>query len=278
MSTLINHIRKETVTDRWLNGKVGKFEYIASDNAYRFRATTENATNFLVVGENINEENTPIVIKGFLANLIRTFGHYQSEKDIYIDFYETNRERYRLTEGQKPGSFKRDIDAEFHALHLEYCVKFYNESKAVFEYLPQMDIDLLTNFFDAYLEYVHSTYINTKNRSSKHEEIVLKSLKDLFEGEIWEVYLDRLTECKPQLLTKGEYKYKFVGNPKTQVGVVAAYFKYLKTKGILKQNLNRNSISEVLNDEIVNFKVSGSTIDNISNTYDKKFKKQLEFE
>jgi hypothetical protein len=70
--------------------------------------------------------------------------------------------------------------------------------------------------------------------------------------------------------------YTFIGNQKNQKGVVASWFKYLKTKGIIDQRINRDKIAAVLSSEIKNYNIVGSTLDNISETYNSQFSKQLE--
>lgn len=89
------------------------------------------------------------------------------------------------------------------------------------------------------------------------------TLKDLFTTENWQKYLDALTQCKPAILRREKDQYRFIRNKKTQRGVIAAWIKYLKTKGIIRTNLNRNEIARVLTSEIFDYSINGSTLDNI---------------
>lgn len=105
---------------------------------------------------------------------------------------------------------------------------------------------------------------------------VYSSFSDIFNNDNWEKYIIPLTKCNPKLLEKVGIKFKFIGNKKTQIGCVAGWFKFLKSKGIINQSASRDALANILTLEIENYKVSGATIDNISTTYKKIFQKQLE--
>ena len=112
-----------------------------------------------------------------------------------------------------------------------------------------------------------------KNRQPQPE---IKSFSDMFTVTGWNKYLDALTECTPKLLKKENDNYTFIGNQKTQRGCIAQWFKYLKAKGIIYQTLNRQEIAKVLSNEIVNFSIVGSSIDNETEFYKTTIHKQLE--
>lgn len=110
---------------------------------------------------------------------------------------------------------------------------------------------------------------------SENEKINSYSLKDIFIVEDWEKYLNALTICEPQLLTKENGKYRFIGNKKIHRGCLAQWIKYLKNKCVIDQTLNRNDLAFVLSKEILDFKINGSSIDNQSEIYKIKFEDQL---
>ena len=104
-----------------------------------------------------------------------------------------------------------------------------------------------------------------------------KTFADIFTVTDWDKYLKALTECTPRLL---EYDgtnnaYKFIGNEKKEKGCIAQYFKQLKAKGIIDRNINRNVLAEVLSNSLLNYKISGASIDNESEQYKKIYEKQL---
>lgn len=99
-----------------------------------------------------------------------------------------------------------------------------------------------------------------------------KTFDDIFIFAPWQKYLDALVKCTPQLI---DTNYRFIGNKKTQRGVIASWFKYLKSKGIIDQSINREELAKVLSSEIKDFSISSSSIDNESNAYKDKFERQL---
>lgn len=86
-----------------------------------------------------------------------------------------------------------------------------------------------------------------------------------------------MTECTPRLLEYDETNnaYKFIGNKQKEKGCIAQYFKQLKAKGIIDSNINRNELAKVLSNSLSNYKISGASIDNESETYKKIYEKQL---
>lgn len=118
--------------------------------------------------------------------------------------------------------------------------------------------------------------LELNNYTPEKKAIVQTGLQSLFIVEDWEKYIDALTVCEPPILKKEKEIYTFIGNKKTQRGVVASWFKYLRTKGIINQSINRYLIAEILSSEIKNYQISGSSFDNTSNLYNKQFSRQLE--
>jgi len=102
------------------------------------------------------------------------------------------------------------------------------------------------------------------------------SFIEIFTVPDWQKYINALTICEPKLLVVEGNKYKFVGNKKNQRGIVAQYFKFLKLKGIINSSIDRDKLAKVLTNEILDFTIVGSSIDNTSETYKKTFQNQLE--
>ncbi len=103
-----------------------------------------------------------------------------------------------------------------------------------------------------------------------------KNIFDLFQDKAnWRKYLDALISCEPPLLKNENGKYRFIGKHKTQRGVIGAWFKELKDNSIIDPNCDRETLARVLKDEIVGFTIGGSTIDQGSSLYKRKFAAQL---
>jgi hypothetical protein len=113
----------------------------------------------------------------------------------------------------------------------------------------------------------------TKKKVELEAEIKkLKTFSDVFGRNDCAKHLNVLVNCVPQLLNSN---YEFVGNQKTQRGVIAAWFKYLKSKGIIDQSLNRQELASVLSSQIKNYSIAGSSIDNESTLYKRTFEPQF---
>ncbi|MCI6415132.1 MAG: hypothetical protein MR848_15430 [Butyricimonas virosa] len=116
---------------------------------------------------------------------------------------------------------------------------------------------------------------NYKEKTIQHNECY--TFADIFTVKDWDKYIRALTECTPRLLEYDEIHnaYKFVGNEKKEKGCIAQYFKQLKMKGIINNNINRNELARVLSNCLLNYKISGASIDNESEQYKKIYEKQL---
>lgn len=123
------------------------------------------------------------------------------------------------------------------------------------------------------LERINKNEPRQNNKDSV--QIIPTTIADLFEVEDWQKYIEALTECKPKILKNDNGKYRFIGSVKIHRGVIAAWFKALKEKGIINQSFNKYTIAEVLTKEIINYSISHSSVNNKSLNYEKIFEKQL---
>ena len=116
---------------------------------------------------------------------------------------------------------------------------------------------------------------NYKEKVIQHNEF--NTFADIFTVKDWDKYLRILTECTPRLLEYDEMgnAYKFIGNKKKEKGCIAQYFKQLKAKGIINNNINRDELAKVLSNCLIDYKISGSSIDNESEQYKKIYERQL---
>lgn len=114
-----------------------------------------------------------------------------------------------------------------------------------------------------------------KEQEKGSQETEENNLSKLFSTSDWQKYFDALVHCTPPLLKFDDDKYKFIGNKKTQRGIVGSWIKYLKSKGIVNVSLSRDEIAKILTENILDYSITGSTIDNASTTYQNKFESQL---
>lgn len=154
--SLLEYIKNCTITNRWLNGKVGKFEYSQFSSSYRFIETTEDGYSWVVKEQDRNDENTPIVIKGFIAFLIACWG--QNEIAIYNTYNERLQKSFIEIESKKAGSFKRDLVKEFAKQLLKAEQNNIEMVKDMFDYVSVEEKSLLLEYGKNYLEYTASIF------------------------------------------------------------------------------------------------------------------------
>lgn len=73
----IDFIRTKVTTSRWYNGEAGNFEFDLNIY-YRFVETTQDMNCYLYAERERNDENTPIVLKGFIAFLVAYWGQNEA--------------------------------------------------------------------------------------------------------------------------------------------------------------------------------------------------------
>lgn len=149
----------------------------------------------------------------------------------------------------------------------------YSHRLSAFEHL----FDLYNNKVRFIIELITSEPDKNSEKSNPIKKERYKTFADIFTVINWDKYLRALTECTPRLLEYDETNnaYKFIGNKQKEKGCIAQYFKQLKAKGIIDSNINRNELAKVLSNSLSNYKISGASIDNESETYKKIYEKQL---
>lgn len=100
------------------------------------------------------------------------------------------------------------------------------------------------------------------------------SLKNLFceKYEDYEIFIEILINCKPQLLKKSNLVYEYVGTCKGCKGCVAKFFYALKLKKVLNVDVDRHTIADTLSACIKDYSITHSNVDSDSNSYDDNFK------
>lgn len=164
---------------------------------------------------------------------------------LKISFYESELKEIE----DFPDFLKRDYKEKFESY--KDILNFHKSASA-----PEMAV---------YIE--KSAHLS--NRGSQGRDL---KISDLFINEDYQKYVVALQTCSPPLL---DNNYKFISNNKKHRGVIAQWFHYLKTKGIVGSSWNREQIAAVLSSNLDNYFVSGSTVDAESNSFAQNFKSQL---
>jgi len=103
-----------------------------------------------------NDTNCPVVLKGFVAYLIRNWG--KREVEIYNSYYTLSFATFERSETKKPGSFERNLNPEFYPLHLAQENESINFSKQIKPYLSKPEIQQINQYIKAYFKYIEQVY------------------------------------------------------------------------------------------------------------------------
>jgi hypothetical protein len=121
--------------------------------------------------------------------------------------------------------------------------------------------------------------LNLNNASLKKDKPNPLHLEDIFSESGWEKYIAAFEKTTPPLLiNKFNNKWEFKGSVRKHKGVICSWIKHLQIKHIVKQNIDRQALSKVLNSNILNFDLGkdGKTFDTISKEFQDNFLSQLE--
>jgi len=168
MESLIHLIKSESLSYGWKNGKVAEFIYNENAVWYQIIETTDDGKNYLVAPSERNLENCPVVALGLVAYLIRNWG--RSETLIYKEFYELCLFEYINSENKKPGSFKRDLDAEHYIFHISEEEKRVSYSQKIYPFLTEPDSKSINEYVKSYFDFMKINY------SEKSSEVKAKSV------------------------------------------------------------------------------------------------------
>jgi hypothetical protein len=147
-----------------------------------------------------------------------------------------------------------------------------HEAEVLKEKFTGMDREFETKFVP------FLSFLNKAKCAGKIEfqTVMTKTLKEIFTVENYAFYVNALCRCEPAILREEEGQWEFIGNVKTERGIVGQWFKFLKSIGVVSPSLNRDALAKILSSEIKNFSISGSNLDNVTDRFTKKFQRQLE--
>lgn len=205
-----------------------------------------NSKNATIDGKEVEKLNRSLYVNPDLTSLSNKIDFFEREVS-----YCGTRNNLSLSENDFINDFIKWIDKQLkvEGLPIEHERKY--------------------NDFKAYLFAI-------KTGKKDNEVQSPQTLKELFiDPQKYEYCLNALCNTDPPLLINESGQYRFIGNPKTQIGIVGYYFKELKDYNILKQ-LNSKDIAEILSSTIKDFKIKESTIKSETAKFSKVFRKQLE--
>ena len=268
------------------------------------KANKECEQIFIELHSAIIKKNTENIINS-LEKLLRIISYSKRKnktlslesRSVIYDLFERSPQQYKI-DGKFINKFERE--ASFYRLlednnisvtkdiqyYFDRIAQYLNDKSIsiidsnFFNFNDSLSIDSIwdtigTNTFDLFISRKVKENQTQVSKSTKNTNSTYHTFEQIFTIKDYTKYLDALIFCKPQLLKKENKKYIFIGNEKKHRGCLAQWFKDLKIKGIINQSINRNQLADVLKNEIGNFSISGSSIDNQSNTYNDTFEKQF---
>ncbi len=199
MSKLIENIKNEVRSVNWANKKGAEFQYDLQKNQYRLIEITPDLKTFMVGRFHRNDNNCPVIAKGFIAYLIRNWG--KKEVEIYSSYYASCFANFERNESIKPGSFQRDLAKEFYPVHVaqeKEALAFSNQLKP---YINKPEIILINQYVKSYFDYINqvNTPIVTSDKTPTNLTENQLSVRD------WCIifyYLDEAGEKKGKKITR----------------------------------------------------------------------------
>jgi hypothetical protein len=152
---LIEYIANN-VTTHWNNGKVGHFFNMDNSNSqFRFRETNENATRYLIGDFHTDELRAlPILTCGFVGWLIKHWG--RDIQAINEEYLLIRLRMYNDEHKNDDDADLRNLDKEFYSTHKAKEEQWVKQSEAIFEYLPDGDIQRIRGKIARFFRYLDS--------------------------------------------------------------------------------------------------------------------------
>jgi hypothetical protein len=142
----------------WKGGKTGSLHCTPCDDSPVFYLMSFRKCNRAFTKR--EKSDSFIVAGGFTVYWIMNRG--QSVKDIYDSYYLGLLEEYARPERIKPGSIKRDFNAEFYQEHIHKEAAWVRLSQSVLFrwFLPKQDGETIQEYIDDYFIYIKKHYGN----------------------------------------------------------------------------------------------------------------------
>ncbi|NPD47613.1 hypothetical protein [Lentimicrobium sp. S6] len=151
MDRLIKFINTGRGTYKWANSVNGQFLYNVEKNHYQLLRYTEDGRQYEIGLSKRNTSNCPIIIKGFIAFLIKNWG--KPEELIFKEYQAICREKFIKVEAIKPGSIFRDLNKEFIDFHVKDEMVKFDFTKTIKGFIGESEFGLLSEFYKSYKKF-----------------------------------------------------------------------------------------------------------------------------
>ena len=164
---------ERTITT-WNNGAVGAIEDIDSNCIFRFiQYLIDDNGSCRSIYKPHEERQQPIVCYGFVGWLLRN--RSRATLDIFDFYYNIRKETYQKAHKDDADVWQRDLAKEFAQVHEAEERKYIEDSKALFDYLPDCDIQFISERCENYLKYVQSK-LATDEKQNEVQEVKITAL------------------------------------------------------------------------------------------------------
>lgn len=151
---LIQCIKSNTITNRWINGKAGQFKDFDNNCLYRFCETNENLGAYLL--KEHEQKILPIVACGFVAWLIKHWG--ANTQYIYSGYLQARLIQYKNEHICDPNVWERDLECEFHEQFRDREEQYIKHSEAIFGFISKQEVNKIKNYVSYFFDSIQ--YIN----------------------------------------------------------------------------------------------------------------------
>jgi len=221
MNKLIENIKTEAVSNAWANKKSAQFEYDAIRNQYRLLELSPDLKSYIIGRSKRNDTNCPILIKGFVAYLIRNWG--KSEIEIFTTYSLSCFNKLEKTESKKPGFFMLDLKTKFFHSHVPLETERIKFSEQIYTYLSVDEINLIKKFTEAYFIFIEKIYSSIERKQKQSNKLSVSDWsiifyyldesgsKDGFKIKRIEEFITKNNVVNPngKLTTKGSFKKEY---------------------------------------------------------------------
>jgi len=175
MESLIPYVKDGTTTNKWKNGICAMFKLDRDLMHYHLIEMTPDAKHYIIPYFNRDLGNLPVVAKGIVAYLINHYG--RPEQDIFDGYNKLCFADYYKQEANKPGSFKRDLNAEFYSFHLVNEVNNVSGSESLSDFLPEDDWEIIKLYVASFFDYL-KLKIDSAHTKQDYSNEHTKSISD----------------------------------------------------------------------------------------------------
>lgn len=174
----------------WNNGATGAIVDIDRNCIFRFiQYPIDDKGGFHMIYKPHEERQQPVVCYGFVGWLFRNIS--RGTLDIFDGYYNIRKENFQKAHKDDADVWKRDLLAEFVQVHEAEERKRIEDSKVIFDYLPDCDIRFISERCENYMSYVHSKLAVKASTLTNTDSILSERALRYFDRAITKGYMQK---------------------------------------------------------------------------------------